>query len=172
MKTKRKRLTRKTCTPDQLRCWNALSWVVGGDHHFDGPVYECGKGIAVSHFGGVDTFDGDEMTRLVLVAHADLVRISVVNGGPQQVKLEAHPRKESGSLYERHPSLDDLIAAAVKIGKHDHPLQAIAQRLSEHLGRTVETADVVAAVDELIKELTRERRRRRHDEHESFWERD
>jgi hypothetical protein len=105
----RKQLTRETCTPDQLRCWNAVSRLVGGDHHLGGPVYECGYGIQVSYLGDVATYDGDVMTRMVLIAHAEAVRFSLGNGGPHRLKLEAHPREHGhDSWAKRHPTLDDL----------------------------------------------------------------
>ena len=106
---KRKQLTRETCTPDQLRCWNAVSRLVGGDHHLGGPVYECGYGIEVSFAGDVATYDGDVMTRMVLIAHFEAVRFSLGNGGPYRLKLQAHPREHGhASLAKRHPTLDDL----------------------------------------------------------------
>lgn len=45
--------------------------------------------------------------------------------------------------------------ALIEAGRYEYALQAIAQRLSEHLGRIVDTADVVLAVDELIDENKR-----------------
>lgn len=67
----------------------------------------------------------------------------------------------------------------IEAGKREYALQAIAQRLSEHLGRPVETADVVAAVDEAIGQVAalkgelRDRWDRQHDdEHDAFWERE
>lgn len=62
--------------------------------------------------------------------------------------------------------------ALIEAGTHEYALQAVAQRLSEHLGRPIETADVVEAVDELIDEARRERQRRQDAEYDSFWERD
>lgn len=102
-------LTRSAATPDQLRCWDCLSSVVGGDHHL-GPVEACGFGIRARLHGEAATFDGDLMTRLVLAAHRDAVRISIQSSGPHRIGVEAHPRRHGeGNQFERHPSLVDLV---------------------------------------------------------------
>ena len=113
----RKRLSRKGCTPEQLRCWRALSWLVGGDHHIDHRVYECGRGIETTMSGEAATWDGSLLTQMVLIAHCDAVRVSVDGrGGPKRYKLMIHPREHGREEWSRlHPTLDDLIEAATKL---------------------------------------------------------
>ena len=113
----RKRLSRKDCTPEQLRCWQALSWLVGGDHRIHHTVYECGRGIETTMSGEAATWDGSLLTQMVLIAHCDAVRVSVDgSGGPNRYKLMIHPREHGREEWSRlHPTLDDLIEAATKL---------------------------------------------------------
>lgn len=101
-------LARTAATPEQLRCWDCLSSVVGGSHHL-GLVRACGFGIRTTLHGEAATFDGDLMTRLVLAAHRDAVRIAIESSGPHRIGVTAHPRRHGeGNQFERHPSLADL----------------------------------------------------------------
>ena len=112
MKEQRKRLEKKDCTPGQLRCWKAWSWCVGGDHHME-KVYECGHGIRTTTYGSCSTHDGNLMTRMVLIAHLDCVRLDVDNGGPNRIAVIIHPRDpEATGTCEGHPNLDALIERA------------------------------------------------------------
>jgi hypothetical protein len=115
MKTKQPEMTRKSCTPDQLRCWKALSWIVGGDHHMQ-RVYECGYGIRTTLFGEASTHDFNTLTRMVLIAHIDSVRIAVTNSGPHRIGITAHPRKiGDSSTCEGHRTIDELIEHAKEL---------------------------------------------------------
>lgn len=109
--SKAKQLTRDACTDEQRRCWDALTWAFKGAHHFDGPVYAHGQGVRTTAHGGASTFDDDLLTRLVVVAHIDAVRIEIVNGGPSRLGVMAHPRKrDSDCSMARHPTERELIA--------------------------------------------------------------
>ncbi len=116
---KRKPLTREAATPDQVRCWNALSDLVRGDHHIRGNVYACGTGISVFRHGEFATFDGSELTRLVLIAHRDSVRFAISGGGFGRMEITVHPRKAQKETVlrfsERHPTLHDLVASAIEM---------------------------------------------------------
>lgn len=61
-------------------------------------------------FGGLSTYDMDRLTRLLLVAHEERVRVTIEAAAPRYLRLVFHPRKESGRLYERHPSMSDVIS--------------------------------------------------------------
>lgn len=112
MREKRKELQRGDCTEGQLRCWKALSWLVGGDHHME-KVYECGHGIRTTHYGEAATHDSNLLTRLVLIAHRASVRIAVTNGGPNRIGITAHPRKVGDvSTCAGHATLDQLVERA------------------------------------------------------------
>ncbi len=118
-KPRAERVERKDLKIDQRRCWDALAWVVGGAHHFGGPVYECGRGIRTTIYGEAATFDSDTLTRMVVVAHRERVRIAVSNGGPNRIQVTAHPRKPDGGMFERHDGIEDLIALCEKLAKWD-----------------------------------------------------
>lgn len=114
MSDKRKRLTRETCNPGQLRCWRALAWLMRGDHHIYAPVYECGLGIQTVVSGEAATTDSDLLTQMVVIAHVDAVRISIDgSGGPYRYRLMIHPRQHGVECsMSRHPTVADLIEMA------------------------------------------------------------
>lgn len=119
MALKPKQLTRDTCTPQQLRCWDALSYVVGGDHRLPRNVYECGEGIKASFTGEAATYDDSLLTRLVLVAHADAVRFAISGSGPYLFAITAHPRSHEHICFMgRHPTLRDLADDALAFPPH------------------------------------------------------
>ena len=108
-------ITRAEATPEQLRCWDCLSSVVRGDHHL-GKVKPNGDGIAVTIYAEVATFDDDLMTRLVLAAHRDAVRISIASSSGLRLKITAHPRRHGdGQYWQRHPSLTELAAQCSEV---------------------------------------------------------
>lgn len=94
-------------TTNKQRCWQLLADWSRGEHHM-GKVTHCGRGLRMTRLGEVATFDGDDMTRLVLFAHQRRCRVAVSPAGPWRLSIEVHPRKPAGSLYERHPGLSDL----------------------------------------------------------------
>lgn len=64
--------------------------------------------VEVRMRGELATFDGDEMTRLVLAAHREYVRVSVSGLCRGHLQLYLHPRQPTGSGFERHPGLERL----------------------------------------------------------------
>lgn len=106
-----KPLYREGMTLDQRACFDLLCRVFGGEHHLAN-VYACGSGIKVNMPGDrLATFDLDYLTRLVVLAHDECVRVEVAPGGPYRVKLLLHKRcSRSGRVNERHPTLEDAMA--------------------------------------------------------------
>lgn len=101
-------------TDNQLLASYALAVVCGGYHHLN-KIKECGpRGVETSVYGGLSTFDDNQLTRLILCAHRLGVRIEIGSSNPGRIKLMAHARytsddKNSGlEFWERHPSLDHL----------------------------------------------------------------
>jgi hypothetical protein len=105
-------------TEDQQFCKDMLSEWVGGDHHLP-KVHGFEKGICINFCGDLSTHDGDRLTRLVLLAHRDAVRIEIASSGPRRVKIIAHRRKhgtrETLKFWEFHPTLTDLSASALQL---------------------------------------------------------
>ena len=118
-------ITRAEATPEQIRCWDCLSSVVGGDHHL-GKVRPNANGIEISLWGEIATFDdGTSRTSgmiavLCLAAHRDGIRIGIASGGIGRLKITAHPRRHgTGQQWEVHPSLEDLAAKCIEMAKGD-----------------------------------------------------
>lgn len=103
-------------TEDQQFCKKMLIEWACGEHHLP-EVRVFGSGIHINHYGDLSTFDFDRLTRLVLLAHRDAVRIEIKNSGPRMVRIIAHRRKhdDAACMSQRHPSLDDLIQQAEKL---------------------------------------------------------
>lgn len=78
-----------------------------------------GNGFAIDvQPSQLSTFDFAGLTRLVIAAHDECVRVSVMNSGPRQIKLTFHDRKRSGEhSYERHPTIEQ----ALESYRMDHP---------------------------------------------------
>lgn len=96
-------------TPDKQRCWDMMVEFARGVHHM-GKVYHWGNGLRMSWLGELATFDGNDLTCLVVLAHHHLCRCSVSSGGPQRVAIEVFARKPEGDTYSRHPGLSDLVS--------------------------------------------------------------
>ena len=99
-----------TPTDDQQFCIAMLEEWACGAHHLP-RVHEFGAGVCINFHGDLSTFDGERLTRLVLLAHRDAVRIEIANGGPCAVKIIAHRRKppfEGARYWQKHPTLADL----------------------------------------------------------------
>ena len=118
-------ITRAEATPEQIRCWDCLSSVVGGDHHL-GKVRPCGNGIAIRLWGEIATFDdgwsrtSGLLTDLTVAAHHYGIQIGIASGGIGRLKITAHPRRHgTGQQWEVHPSLEDLAAKCIEMAKGD-----------------------------------------------------
>lgn len=57
------------------------------------------------------THDFNELTRLVVLAHDRLIRVSIAGCGPKYMRLMFHPRTgRNGPTYEIHPTIETAIA--------------------------------------------------------------
>lgn len=93
-----------------LACFVAR--VMGGFHHIIGGAFRpAGRGIRIVLLtGGFATFDSDRLTALVFAAHDHAVRVELCTGAPNRVGLMLHRREREGSLYNRHPTLDEAVS--------------------------------------------------------------
>lgn len=83
-----------------------------GEHHIPGyKVHPFGYGFRVKHdVGGLSTFDFNELTRLVLMAHRDCIRVSVSPLSFRFLSIEIWQRQGTeGSISERHPTIEQAI---------------------------------------------------------------
>jgi hypothetical protein len=82
-----------------------------GEHHIPGyKVSPCGYGFSVNHDRGcLATFDYDELTRLVLMAHRDCIRVEISAARNNIIKISIHKREREGTVSERHPTIDQVL---------------------------------------------------------------
>jgi len=57
------------------------------------------------------TFDGDKLTKIVMMAHRLCLRAELTNHGMQGLKILLHNRKREADLYRRHPDVEDMVVA-------------------------------------------------------------
>jgi hypothetical protein len=98
-------------TDKQSQCYDLLCALFRGSHHLDGTIRECGEGIEYIFFGSMATWDFDELTRLVVLAHDRCIRAEVHPCTPQMLRLFLHVRERTGSVSHRHPTIEDAMAS-------------------------------------------------------------
>lgn len=80
-----------------------------GEHHFPSQLTPYGEGWSMSHFGSLATFDTDDLTRLVLLAHDYCFRAQVEQGGPNRLRIAIWKREREGCMFERHPTIEQAL---------------------------------------------------------------
>lgn len=82
-----------------------------GEHHIPKhQVLEFGYGWMVKHDrGDLATWDYNELTRLVLMAHDKCIRVSVNPISKTVIGIAIWKRLREGSMSERHPTLEQAI---------------------------------------------------------------
>lgn len=81
-----------------------------GKHHIPGKIKAYGPGWHVNHLGSLATFDFNELTRLVFLAHDQCMRVEIINSGPGMVKIAIWKREgRTGSMWQRHPTIDEAL---------------------------------------------------------------
>ena len=80
-------------------------------------VVHWGFGLRMTWFSEVATFDGNALTRLVLLAHERRCRVAISPASPRHISIEVHARKEQGRFCERHPGLLDILPPTAEIGE-------------------------------------------------------
>ena len=82
-----------------------------GKHHLPSAMRDEGNGCwSVSHYGDLASFDYDDLTRLVLLAHDRCVRVWVRAGQPRHVRIWIAARyRGTGSMTSDHPTIEDAI---------------------------------------------------------------
>lgn len=101
------------------RAFRVLSRTFRGAHHIPGindrkPRKRGRLDWANPHWiecmvlGELATCDGDALTRLVVAAHDECVRVSVAGAANRRTRILLHPRSRYG---ERHPTMEDATEA-------------------------------------------------------------
>ena len=57
------------------------------------------------------TYDGNRLTLLVLCAHECAVRVEIEACNHQYIRAMFHPRTRTGTISQRHPTIEQAIAA-------------------------------------------------------------
>jgi hypothetical protein len=99
-------------TDDQWECALMFARVVGGFHHVCGEFKACGSGVRIhDHPTRWATFDFDRLTRLVVLAHDEMIRVELAPSGPGRVGFSLWKRHtRTGRVMERHPTIHDAVA--------------------------------------------------------------
>jgi len=91
-----------------------------GKHHipsevkpygYDGWYIFCNTGLSFA------TTDFNNLTRLVLMAHRDLIRAEIKTHSPGRLKICIWQRQAEGDLTKRHPDLPEAIYGFNKFAK-------------------------------------------------------
>jgi hypothetical protein len=99
--------------------------------------------MEIVYGGPLSTFDFDNLTRLVFLAHDHALRVELSGAAPGAIRLRFHQRRREGDIFERHPT----IGRALKAWRRTHPdttwTQAeldAAEVRAEELGRVLDEA--------------------------------
>jgi hypothetical protein len=96
-------------TDDQWECAILFADLLGGFHHTFN-IKEWGAGIQMCVPGSWSTYDFNQLTRLVLLAHDRAIRIEIGPASPSYFRVMAHRRKrDSARMWERHPTIEQAI---------------------------------------------------------------
>lgn len=92
-----------------------ISYLEGGLHHVSSTQkeqfdYKATNDFVYKRFGSMATYDASHLTTLVILAHELAVRIEVSSLGFKYWKISFYERSKTGQrMYERHPSIDEVI---------------------------------------------------------------
>lgn len=83
-----------------------------GKHHIPSKIRDDGNGMfSVSHYGSLATFDFDELTRLVFLAHERAIRAWVRASQPRCVRIAIAKRlREGDDMTNHHPTVETALA--------------------------------------------------------------
>lgn len=97
---------------DQWECAQLFARVVGGFHHVNSDFKKWGSGIKInSHSRAWASFDYNNLTKLIVLGHDEMIRIEVVPSGPNMVGFALWKRhKRKGGMAERHPTIEEAIS--------------------------------------------------------------
>ncbi len=104
---------REECSERQAIAWDMLDAWIGS--YRPKRIRECGNGIEFCLVGDLSTLefgptfaDWNQLTKLVLYAHAYRVRVELTGAAPGYLRVCLHAREPTGSTTEGHPGLREL----------------------------------------------------------------
>lgn len=113
-------------TPFQAKVADIIGMVFGGV--YNAPItwervdwkYGTGVSFALKHRDSLETWDFDRLTRFVFLCHEARIRGEIEGGGFHSLRLSFWPRTNSGTVWSRHPNLDEAVAAFREYLPADH----------------------------------------------------
>jgi hypothetical protein len=98
-------------TDDQWLLSLFLCRLFSGFHHVPSEVKSCGRGLMLNFRpNSMSTFDFDDLTKLVVMAHNWGVRAEIGGSGPAMIKLMLWKRHvRDGNISQRHPTIDQAV---------------------------------------------------------------
>lgn len=90
-----------------------------GKHHIpkrkgQKSIEQYGEGYCINTHNLFSTFDNNELTRLVILAHKHFMRVEISPASPNYLKIIIFKR-DLNNKFAAHPSLDDLINNIQKV---------------------------------------------------------
>ncbi len=99
-------------TDDQFECFTMLCDLLGGYHHINENIKPYGTGLQINtRSRGWATFDANNLTRAVVMAHERTIRFEIEPSSPGMLKLCFDKRQRTGRMDERHPTLEQAVEA-------------------------------------------------------------
>ena len=107
-----KAIARASYEPSEvcMRAAKVLSQVYGGLLHVP-IIKDYTTWAEVDVYSGVATYDGNQLTELVIAAHEACVKLEIVGSGPRRLKLLFYARNREGNVSHRHPTLEQAVAS-------------------------------------------------------------
>lgn len=129
-------------TANQQECIDLLARVFGGRHQLN-EIHAIGENtIAMPYWNALSTFDGGQLTHLVILAHEKAIRVEI-SAYKSELQIALYYRgKREGKIYQRHPDLETAIATYRPIPSTSKEL--LGRKLINKEGYT----GVIAEVDE------------------------
>lgn len=92
---------------------NILAGVYGGIHHLDWKQIKKtdwnGYCIEYNIYHDLSTWDGNELTKFVILCHDECIRLEVNPCNFRYLKLRFHQRTRTGGIAQRHPTIEEQI---------------------------------------------------------------
>lgn len=80
--------------------WDRMKW--GNDRHTPFVVNAYGRGFA--------SWDSSYLTRLVIGAHDEMIRVEISPRSFRYLAIDMWPRRaREGSMFERHPTIEEAV---------------------------------------------------------------
>lgn len=106
------RTFRTPISPLGAKVANLLGWVFAGIYHIPltrlrAVEWSNNCYIQIRLSNDWSTFDSDNLTALVVAAHDLALRVTLSPCNPHYLELMFHERQREGSIYARHPTIED-----------------------------------------------------------------